>query len=349
MAKRDIIVIGASAGGVYALKQIVAALPADFKASIFVVLHISPHSPSHLPDILSAASALKAVHPADGEIVQPGRIYIAPPDHHMLVEYDQVIVKRGPKENRFRPSIDALFRSAAYTYGPRVIGVVLTGMLDDGTSGMWSVKRLGGISIVQEPTEAAYSSMPENVLTHVDVDYQMHIEDIAPLLCSLINEPVPDPPTLAPDELKRMETEVNIAAQDIAFDMGILDMGELTPLTCPECNGALISLKEGKLIRYRCHTGHAYTASSLLAETTRVVEESFWKAIRSLEETVILLEQSGRHFAEGGNHEAADQFFDKARKTRDKARQTHEFMFEQEQLSEDSVRAKKPVTPGSQT
>lgn len=335
MAKRDIIVIGASAGGVFALKQIVAALPADFEASIFVVLHIAPYSPSYLPGILTATSRLKAVHPTDGEIVKPGHIYVAPPDHHMLVEHDQVIVKRGPKENRFRPSIDALFRSAAYTYGPRVIGVILTGMLDDGTSGMWSVKRLGGISIVQEPFEAAYPSMPENVLTHVDVDYRLPIEDITPLLCALIRESVPDSPTLAPDELERLETEVNIAAQDIAFDMGILDMGELTPLTCPECNGALISIKEGKLIRYRCHTGHAYTASSLLAETTKVVEESFWKAIRSLEETVILLEQSGRHFAEGGNEEAADQFFEKARKTR-------EYLFKQEQLSEDSMRATKP-------
>lgn len=339
MAKRNIIVIGASAGGVYALKEIVASLPSDFMASIFVVLHVSPHSPSFLPQILSHASPLKATHPNDGEPILPGHIYVAPPDHHLLVEYDQVIVKKGPKENRFRPSIDALFRSAAYSYGPRVIGLVLTGMLDDGTSGMWSVKRLGGLSLIQEPEDALYSSMPDNVLNYVDVDYRLPIADIGPLLCELIQETVPDKPDLEPQERERMETEVNIAAQDNAFEMGIIDMGELTPLTCPECNGALVSIKEGKLIRYRCHTGHAYTASSLLAETTKVVEESFWKALRSLEETVILLEQSGRHFAEGGNQTAAEQFLTKALETRERARKTHAFVFQQEQYSEDTARS----------
>ncbi|UFH54180.1 chemotaxis protein CheB [Spirosoma sp. KNUC1025] len=340
MAKRDIIVIGASAGGVFALKELVAALPADFKGCIFVVLHLSPHSPSYLPEILSMAGPLKAVHPSDGEPILPGRIYVAPPDHHLLVEYDQVIVKKGPKENRFRPSIDALFRSAAYSYGPRVVGVILTGMLDDGTSGMWSVKRLEGTCIVQQPNEALYNSMPNNVLDHVDVDYILPISEIAQLITQLSTEPVAGKPELTPAEEKRLETEVNIAAQDNAFDMGILDMGGLTTLTCPECNGALISIKEGKLIRYRCHTGHAYTASSLLAETTRVVEESFWKAVRSLEETVILLEHSGKHFAEGGNGEAAEQFLEKAKETRERARIARNFAMSQEKLSEDSALAR---------
>lgn len=300
-----------------------------------MVLHVSPHSPSFLPEILSAAGRLKAVHPKDGELVQSGHIYVAPPDNHMLVEYNQIIVKKGPKENRFRPSIDALFRSAAYTYGPRVIGVILTGMLDDGTSGMWSIKRLGGIPIVQEPDEALYPSMPDNVLNFVDVDYRLPLANIAPLLVTLSNETVADKPQLETAEQERMETEINIAAQDSAFEMGILNMGDLTPLTCPECNGALVSIKEGKLIRYRCHTGHAFTASSLLAETTKVVEESFWKAMRSLEETVILLEESGKHFLEGGNDEAAKQFFEKARETRERALQTHDFAFQQEKFSLD--------------
>ena len=341
MAKRDIIVIGASAGGVIALKELVAALPADFKGSIFIVMHVSPHSPSYLPNILESAGRLKAVHPKDGELVQHGCIYIAPPDHHLLVEYDQVLVKRGPKENRFRPSIDALFRSAAYTYGQRVIGVVLTGMLDDGTSGMWSINRLEGVTIVQEPEEATYPSMPDSVLRFVDVDYRLPLADIAPLLVSLSNETVADKPHLQPAEQERMETEVNIAAQDSAFEMGILGMGDLTPLTCPECNGALISIKEGKLVRYRCHTGHAFTASSLLAETTKVVEESFWKAVRSLEETVILLEESGKHFSEGGNDVAAKQFLDMARETRERALKTHEFAFQQDKISPDLVLEKR--------
>ncbi|WP_420150164.1 chemotaxis protein CheB [Spirosoma sp.] len=337
MAKRDIIVVGASAGGVYALKDLVASLPPDLKAAIFVVMHVSPHSPSFLPDILTSAGPLPATHPKDGELVQQGHIYVAPPDHHLLVEFDQVIVKKGPKENRFRPSIDALFRSAAYTYGPRVIGVVLTGMLNDGTSGMWSIKRLGGITVVQEPQDAMYPSMPDNVLDNVDVDYQLPVKDMAALLTQLSNEDVSSKPELSEKELNLIETEINIAAQDNAFELGILNLGELTPLTCPECNGSLISIKEGMLIRYRCHTGHAFTASSLLAETTKVVEESFWKAVRSLEETVILLEQSGKQFAEGGNQKASEEFFEKARETRERARKAHDMAFQQEKLSEDSV------------
>ncbi|GAB3939700.1 chemotaxis protein CheB [Spirosoma harenae] len=339
MAKRDIVVIGASAGGVYALKELVSALPADFSASLFVVMHVSPHSPSYLPDILTMSGKLPASHPRDGELIQPGHIYVAPPDHHLLVEYDQIIVKNGPKENRFRPSIDALFRSAAYTFGPRVIGIVLTGMLDDGTSGMWSIKRLGGTCIIQKPEDAMFPSMPDSVLNYVEVDYSLPVADMVPLLSRLTSETVVGKPELLPDEDKRMETEINIAAQDDAFEMGILEMGELTPLTCPECNGALISIKEGKLIRYRCHTGHAFTASSLLAETTKEVEDAFWRAVRSLEETVILLETSAKHFAEGGNQIAADQFYDKAQAVRRKARKTREFAMKQEKISEDSVRA----------
>ncbi|GAB3687420.1 chemotaxis protein CheB [Spirosoma flavus] len=337
MAKRDIIVIGTSAGGVYALKELVAVLPADFKASIFVVMHVSAHSPSYLPEILTTAGKLKAIHPKDGEPIQQGHIYIAPPDHHLLIEYDQVIVKKGPKENRFRPSIDALFRSAAYMHGPRVIGIVLTGLLDDGTSGMWTVKRLGGLTIVQEPDEALYPSMPDSVLNNVEVDHCVSIAEMGSLLNQLIEETVPGRPDVEPDVRERMEAEVNIAAQDSAFEQGIIGMGELTPLTCPECNGTLISIKEGKLIRYRCHTGHAFTASTLLAETTKVIEESFWKAVRSLEETVILLEQSGKQFAEGGNAEAAEQFISKAQETRERARIAHEFAYQQERLSEDSA------------
>ena len=326
MAKRDIIVIGASAGGVYALKELVSLLPVDFKATILVVVHVSPHSPSHLAGILNQSGPLRAVHPRDGELIEPGCIYVAPPDHHMLVEYDQIIVKKGPKENRFRPSIDALFRSAAYTYGPRVIGIVMTGMLDDGTSGMWTVRRLGGVCIVQQPEEAQYASMPNHVMEYVDVDYSVPVVSMALLLSDLITEDVPDKMNLPEDELERIEAEINVAAQDNAFEMGILDMGELTPLTCPECSGALVSIKEGKLIRYRCHTGHAYTAVSLLAETTKVVEASFWKSIRALEEAVMLLEQSARQFAESNNQQAAEEYFQQARTTRELSRQAHAFI-----------------------
>jgi two-component system chemotaxis response regulator CheB len=164
---RDIVVIGASSGGIVALLDLVKTLPADFPAPIFVVQHVAADSPSILPQLLSHASSLQAKHPQHGEAVEPGVIYVAPPDHHLLVENDKVLVTRGPKENRFRPSIDALFRSAAYSYGPRVIGVVLTGYLDDGTSGLWTVQRLGGLTIVQDPRDAASPAMPANALHYV--------------------------------------------------------------------------------------------------------------------------------------------------------------------------------------
>jgi two-component system chemotaxis response regulator CheB len=335
MSKRDIVVIGASAGGVYALKSLAAALPPDFKAAVFVVLHVSPHSPSHLPDILNYAGALPASHPDDGEEIQQGHIYVAPPDHHMLVEHDRILVKRGPKENRFRPSIDALFRSAAYSYGSRVVGVVLTGLLDDGTSGMWSVKRLGGLGVIQEPEDALYASMPDSVRQYVEVDYQVPITELAPLLCRLIEETVPQSPQLEETERALLAAEVNIAAQESAFELDIIGLGDLTPLTCPECSGALVSIREGDLIRYRCHTGHAYTATTLLTDVAESVEDSMWKAIRSLEETVMLLEQSAKQFANGGNALTAEQFYQKARETRERAAKTREFLNWQEKFSTD--------------
>lgn len=336
MPTRDIIVIGASAGGVHALKELMQALPEDFNAAVFVVLHVAPHAPSHLPKILTSVGGMKAVHPRDGESFEAGRIYVAPPDHHLLLEEGRVLVKKGPKENRFRPSIDALLRSAAYNYGPRVIGVVLTGLLDDGTSGMWSVKRFDGLSVIQEPADALYPSMPTSVLEYVDVDYRLPLAELGPLLCRLVEETIPEQRPVPAEETQQLQTEVKIAAQKNGFDMGIHRMGENSPLTCPECHGALIQLKEGKLIRYRCHTGHAYTASSLLAEVTESVEALLWSVIRGLEETVMLLDQTAQTFTDAGLPDEAAPFLEKARETRERAQRLHEFTFRQEQFSGES-------------
>ncbi len=338
MAKRDIVVIGASAGGITALKDLVAQLPPDFGAAIFVVQHLSAHAPSFLPEILSRAGWLPAVHPKDGDPIEMGRIYIAPPDHHLLIEDQHIVIKKGPKENRFRPSIDALFRSAAYTYGPRVIGVVLTGLLNDGTSGMWSVQRLGGVGVIQEPDDAEYPSMPTSVLEYVDVDHIVPLAEMAQTLCELVGEPVPEPPTLSPEEDRRVQTEVKIAAQDDAFNMGILDMGNPTSLTCPECHGVLVSIQEGKLTRYRCHTGHGFTADALMADLSKAVEEKFWQIVRGLEETVMLLEQTGKNYADAGDAEAARRFAHKADETRERAHAIRELIFEQDSVGEEKVK-----------
>ncbi|MBO0951681.1 chemotaxis protein CheB [Fibrella forsythiae] len=365
MSKHDIVVVGSSAGGVYALQELIGGLPADFSGSIFIVQHVSPFAPSMLPEILTRCGKLEARHPYDGEIIRPGQIYIAPPDHHLLVERDstewpasennnvpaigRILVRKGPKENRFRPSIDALFRSAAYSYGAHVIGVVLTGLLNDGTSGMWTIKRLGGIGIVQRPDDAMYASMPESVLEYVEVDHVLPLADIAPLLTQLTRETVSDTgshrhhnvpdPTAVNNELNRIKTEVDVAAatQATPFDQGILSMGTLTPLTCPECSGVLVSFQEGHLIRYRCHTGHSYTASTLLVDITKSIEETMWQSVRGLEESVLLLNQAGAQLAEAGMTEAAHKYRIRSEEALRRAHSIRDLIFTNKQMAVDGT------------
>ena len=307
------IVIGASAGGFEVLLDIVSQLPADLPAPIFVVMHIPAYHPSYLPAILSKAGPLKAIHPEDGRMVQAGFIYVAPPDHHLLVDDGHIAVKRGPKENGFRPSIDALFRSAAYSYGPAAVGVVLSGALHDGTSGLWTIKRLGGTAIVQDPYDAEYASMPRSALEYVDADYRVPSAEISGLLVRLANE-TSEKKMAANEKLeKRIATEVQIAAGTNMSEKNILEMGELSPFTCPECHGTLIEIKDGKFSRFRCHTGHGFTADALLEEVTRSTGEKIWQVTRSLQETVMLLQHMGRHIQDAGDSSRAEKFFAEAR------------------------------------
>jgi two-component system chemotaxis response regulator CheB len=332
------IVIGASAGGVEALRDLVAGLPKALPAAIFVVLHIPPYVASSLPTILSQAGPLPAVHPEDGAQIKPGVIYVAPPDHHLLVDHNRIAVKKGPKENRFRPSIDALFRSAAYVYGNRAIGVVLSGALDDGTSGLWSVKRLGGTSIVQKPNEARFESMPRTALEQVEIDYEEPASQIGPLLGLLVGveearlEIAEDTEVAA-----RMAREVGFAAEDEAFQHGVMKLGQLTPFTCPECHGVLVNIIEGKLSRFRCHTGHAYSDSALLEAVMDTTGQMLWQVIRSFEEAAMLLRHMGGHFEEQGDSGRAKPFLDKAREIERRSRTFHEVTLEHESLSGDNL------------
>jgi two-component system chemotaxis response regulator CheB len=290
----DIVVIGASAGGVPTLQRLVGALPEDLRAALFVVLHLSAEARSELPAILGRAGPLRAVAAADGMPIEHGRIHVAPPDHHLLVEPERIVVTRGPRENRHRPAIDPLFRSAAWAYGPRVVGLVLSGTLDDGTAGLWAIKSCGGTTVVQEPGDALHPEMPQNALTHNRVDHRLPLDEMAPLLTRLAHEPVAAKPTRAPDSI---HDELEFAR----MRRGLHDQpprGTLTPFTCPSCHGALWELDEGGHLRYRCHTGHAFSHSSLLVEQGTQVEESIYTALRAVEEKSLALRRLAARWPE---------------------------------------------------
>jgi two-component system chemotaxis response regulator CheB len=296
---KHLVVIGASAGGIEALRLLVAGLRADFPASICVVLHVGPETPGILHEILSRSGSLPAVIARNGDRLLPGRIYVAPPDHHIVVEPEIVRTTRGPRENRFRPAIDPLFRSAAQVYGPSAIGVILTGNLDDGTAGLWAIKRLGGTAIVQDPEDALFPAMPESALAHVKPDYCVPLEQLAPLLVRLTAEPVPElEPPVVPRE---MEIELDIVKENDPLDAGIERLGTPSKCACPECHGVLLQVKEAGRIRFRCHTGHAYSAESLLADINASIETAMWNAIRALQEGNLFIRQMAAHHAEAAH------------------------------------------------
>jgi two-component system chemotaxis response regulator CheB len=283
---RNIVVVGASVGGVDALQQFVRSLPTRFRASVFIVLHLSPDSPSLLPDILERAGTLSAIHPKDGDNIREGQIYIAPPDHHMTLERGVVRIIRGPKENRHRPAIDPLFRSAALNYGPQVIGVVLTGSLDDGTAGLIAVKQRGGLTVVEDPESAFCGDMPRSAIRYLGTpDVVLPIAEIGPKVVELVKENVKQASANGNGELKE---EVQASEMDPSVMHKSQHPGEPSPFACPECNGVLWERQEGELLHFRCRVGHAYTANSLESEQTLRVESALWAAMRSLEENASL-------------------------------------------------------------
>lgn len=289
MATRDIIVVGASAGGVEALSTLVAALPADLPSAVFIVLHLTADVPSQLPRILAREAKLPVRHAQNGERIVPGRVYVAPPDLHLLIEGRHVKLVHGPKENLHRPSVDTLFRSAARWAGPRVIGVVLTGARNDGTAGMRAIKQRGGIAIVQDPIEATFPSMPSSVMQTIKVDYSVALAEIAPLLDKLSRQSVDEKGGGPLNE--EVELEAKITGQELDAEELIASverLGRVSKLTCPECHGALWEMKDDELLRFRCHVGHAFSAESLSDGQSGMLEVALWSAVRALEEQMIL-------------------------------------------------------------
>lgn len=336
MPKRDIIVIGASAGGIDALQRMVKGLPGNLQAAIFITVHISPQGPALLADILTRAGSLPAVTSSDWEEVRMGHIYVAPPDHHLIIDPSGYTrVTRGPKENRFRPAVDPLFRSAARAYGPRVTGVILTGGLDDGTAGLLAVKRRGGLAVIQDPSDALVPSMPLNASEHVAIDYSLPLSEIAPLLVRLSEEGVEEEGEYpVSDEL---DIELKIASENNALETGVMKLGEFSPFTCPECHGALLQMKDAGLVRFRCHTGHAFSANSLIAELTENIEDQLWTTIRSMQESTMLMRHMAEHLYEEGNGPMAELFLTKAHEADQRTDLIRQAVMNHEKMSKDKV------------
>lgn len=285
----QVVVIGTSAGGLSALKKLIGQLDKDFSLPILVVRHISPDATGNVVlEELSKLNSIKCQHAKSGSNLKPGHLYLAPSDHHLLIGGNlKLLVTKGAHENRSRPAIDPLFRSAAVAFGTGVIGILLTGYLDDGTAGMKAIQRCGGICIVQDPKDAEYPEMPWNALNNVEVDYCISIDEMGETLDRIISQKVKVRKPVPEDIL----IEAKIAERVLSDLSSVNKLGEQVPFNCPGCGGVLWQVGKDTDMRFRCHTGHSYTAAYLLAEQTNKIEETMWTALRMFEERKNLLTQ----------------------------------------------------------
>jgi two-component system chemotaxis response regulator CheB len=288
-----VVVIGASAGGVEALMNVVSALPRDLDAPVFVCLHISAGARSALPQILSRLNSLPAAYPADGQRIQPGRIYVAPPDHHMLLRDGKIELSKGPKENAARPAIDPLFRTAAVSYGERAVGVLLSGTLDDGSYGLKSIHRAGGKVIVQDPEDAMFPDMPNAAIRLLTPDFTAASADIG----AIITELVLSPNGKHIGAVSKADVEESNIAELRGTPTSTIELGQPSMFGCPLCSGVLWELKHDGDPRYRCRVGHSYTADALLESQVSVIEGALWSAVRALQERADLLTRISRRMA----------------------------------------------------
>lgn len=309
----DLIVIGASSGGIEALITLLRSLPDTVQAALCVVIHTSPEAPGLLPAVLGRRTALPVTQALDGEALREGHIYVARPDHHLLVDAGRLRVTRGPRENRHRPAIDPLFRSAALHYGPRVIGVILSGALDDGTAGLAAIKDQGGIAIVQDPEEALFPGMPASAQRHVPIDYALPAAMIGPLLARLAREPVAQPRRASSNTLV---VEDRYARGEGAAMDDLNNIGKSTALTCPECHGPLWEVEDRAILRFRCRTGHAYTAESVMVGQSIALEDALWMAVNTLQESALVAERLAKSALERAHGHVAARFTEKALESR---------------------------------
>lgn len=285
MGIKNVVVIGASAGGIKAVNQLITNLPEGLPMAVFIVIHMSKQSQANIiVQQLQKKTTYKCKVAEDGDSVAEGYIYVAPADQHMLLKPGKIHLVYGPHENRWRPSIDVLFRSAAVAYDARTTGVILSGLLDDGTSGMSAIKRSGGICIVQEPSEAEYQDMPISVINNVPVDHRVLIQDMGYIIADVLSKPAASIPI--PEDVK---IESEITERMVSNISSMEKIATHSNFTCPDCGGGLWEIKQEGFLRYRCHTGHVYTSLALLEKQGEQMEESIWVSIRMLEERRNLL------------------------------------------------------------
>lgn len=328
MATRDVVVVGASAGGVEALRALVGGLPPDFPATVLVVLHVPASGSGALAAILDRSGPLPAFAATAGEHLRRSTVVVASPDRHLLLTDDHVALSVGPRENGHRPAVDALFRSAARAVGPRAIGVVLSGMLDDGSAGLIAVRSQGGLGVVQDPADALYPAMPRNAIQAARPEHVVPLAEIPGLLDRLVREEAPPPPPR--DE--HLEIEVADATFDLHVLAGDHHPGEPSGFSCPNCAGVLWRIEDHGFLRFRCRVGHAWSAESLLHEQSGVLDGALWMALRSLEERAALHRELGRRAEESGRRISAARFGERAAETGEAARVIRQLLTERELL-----------------
>jgi two-component system chemotaxis response regulator CheB len=299
---RDLVVIGASAGGVEVLRRVVADLPEDLDAAVCVVLHIAPGSPSALAPILQRAGRLPCHAAQDGDDLRAGQILVAPPDRHLVVEDGRVRLTLGPRENGHRPAVDALFRSAAKACGGRVIGVILSGTRDDGAAGLAVIKACGGAAVVQDPKEALYAGMPSNAIAHVAVDAVVPSSRIGSTVSAMVNGSTTPPGAALPDDAG-----------------GEPPASEPVTTVCPECGGVLSERSVGGMAQWACRVGHRFSPDSLADAQAAGVESALWAAIRALEDRELLLTRMADQAESRGQPRSSRSFRRRAEAAREQA------------------------------
>ena len=336
MEEFKIVVIGASAGGVETLIKLIEKLPKEFPAAVLIVQHLSPHRPSTLPYILGRASKLPVSAAINSESIEPGHIYVAPPDQHLIIEDGHLRLVRGPKENFSRPSVDVLFRSASVVFGSRVIGVILSGSMGDGASGLQAIKSSGGVAIIQDPNEAINPSMPLAAAHDVQIDAVLPVAKIADELVKLTKKPLMNmkKKKSTKKQAKKKLAEVELKQSKLQEDQ--LDKegqyGTPSVFSCPDCKGVLWEIKDGDLVRFRCRTGHGYLPEVLSERQSDNIESSLWAAMTALEEKSSLSLRLAQKFSDIGDNNASKRFRQKSQDSLSKAEVIRQILTKEEPL-----------------